>query len=421
MAGEEITIDNLRQLLSIQTDLREQAETRWRKAQRVLVSLLETFAPEEVDQRLKNGRPLDHLPVDELELLVRQQVGNRLHHVQRLLNDSQTAQRVQNLRDQLEKLIAQNEELQKENKQLQDRINRLEAEKIDLLDQLAALRAVSQEQRQTTAEQELDNSAHDGSDPPEPVWMASWRQAETFERDAGILKLIAETGLARRPVIEAQAAELLGIKKAGGSIQALMTRLEDLHLIERFRPWTAEGAGTGGKFPDLVRLTDQGRLAYWLLTNQQPQVNEYDLLLERHVSPEHTLLNMQAADVLREAGYHVNLTPPEITLPDGGLFRPDLAIVDDQGATHFVEVERDVDKNLEQRQAKWRNFYQASGGRMFVVCDNRSCMRNIRSEINYCLGNKSLVVSLTNLADLLTGKRGEGDRIWLEVKQKGIN
>ena len=418
MAGEEITIENLRQLLSIQTDLREQAESRWRKAQRVLVSLLETFAPEEVDQRLKNGRPLDHLPVDELEQLVRQQVGNRLHQVQRLLNDSQTAQRVQNLRDQLEKLIAQNEELQKENKQLQDRINRLEAEKIDLLDQLAALRAVSQEQQQENDEQEPGISAQDENDPPEPAWMAIWRQSETFERDAGVLKMIAETGLARRPVIEAQAAELLGIKKAGGSIQALMTRLEDLHLIERFRPWTADGAGTGGKFPDLVRLTDQGRLAYWLLTNQQPQANEYDLLLERHVSPEHTLLNLQAVDALREAGYQVDLTPPEITLPDGGLFRPDLAIIDDQGATQFVEVERDVDKNLEQRQAKWRNFHQASGGRMFVVCDNRSCMRNIRSEINYCLGNKPLVVSLTNLADLQAGKRGEGDRIWLEVKQK---
>jgi len=419
MAGEEITIDNLRQLLSIQTDLREQAETRWRKAQRILVSLLETFAPEEVDQRLKNGRPLDHLPVDELEQLVRQQVGNRLHQVQRLLNDSQNAQRVQNLHDQLEKLITQNEELQKENKQLQDRINRLEAEKIDLLDQLAAMHAVSQEQRQTIAEQKSDISIQDESDPPEPVWMASWRQAETFERDAGILKMIAETGLARRPVIEAQTAELLGIKKAGGSIQALMTRLEDLRLIERFRPWTAGGAGTGGNFPDLVRLTDQGRLAYWLLTNQQPQVNEYDLLLERHVSPEHTLLNLQAADMLREAGYQVNLTPPEITLPDGGLFRPDLAIIDDQGTTHFVEVERDVDKNIEQRQAKWRNFHQASGGKMFVVCDNRSCMRNIRSEINYCLGNRSLVVSLTNLADLQAGKRGEGDIIWLEVRNRG--
>jgi hypothetical protein len=165
---------------------------------------------------------------------------------------------------------------------------------------------------------------------------------------------------------------MLGIKKPGGSIQALISRLMDLNLIETFRPWTSEGAGTGGRFPDLIRLTDQGRLAYWLLTSQQPQENEYNLLLERHVSPEHTLLNLQAADMVREAGYQVNLTPPEISLPDGGLFRPDLVIIDDLGATHFVEVERDVDKNLEQRQAKWRNFYQASGGRMFVICDNRS-------------------------------------------------
>jgi len=55
---------------------------------------------------------------------------------------------------------------------------------------------------------------------------------------------------------------------------------------------------------------------------------------------------------------------------------------------------------------------------MFVVCDNRSCMRDIRSEINYCLGNKLLVVSLTNLADLQDGKRGDSDSVWLEVKEK---
>jgi hypothetical protein len=84
-----------------------------------------------------------------------------------------------------------------------------------------------------------------------------------------------------------------------------------------------------------------------------------------------------------------------------------------------VEVERDTDKNIEQRQAKWRNFYQASGGKMFVVCDNRSCMRNIRSEINYCLGNKSLVVSLTNLAGFTSWKRGEGDSVWLEARTRG--
>jgi hypothetical protein len=40
---------------------------------------------------------------------------------------------------------------------------------------------------------------------------------------------------------------------------------------------------------------------------------------------------------------------------------------------------------------------------MFLVCDNRSCMRNIRSEINYCLENKPLVVLLTNVTNLLAG------------------
>jgi hypothetical protein len=93
--------------------------------------------------------------------------------------------------------------------------------------------------------------------------------------------------------------------------------------------------------------------------------------------------------------------------------------IDDHGALLFVEVERDTDKNIEQRQAKWRNFYQASGGRMFVVCDNRTCMRNIRSEINYWMRNIPLFVSLTNLADLLAGRRGEGDSVWLEARNRG--
>jgi hypothetical protein len=249
--------------------------------------------------------------------------------------------------------------------------------------------------------------------------MMTWRQAETFDRDARILIMIGKTGLSRRPVIENQAAEMLGIKKAGGSLQALITRLTDLQFIETFRPWAADGAGTGGRFPDLVRLAERGQLAFWLLTGEKPSFNEYDLLLERHVSPEHTLLNLQAADMLREAGYQVNLTPPDVNLPDGGLFKPDLVLIDEQGTLLFAEVERDTDKNIEQRQAKWRNFYQASGGKMFVVCDNRSCMRNIRSEINYCLGNKPLAISLTNLTDLQAGKRGEGDNIWLEIKHKG--
>jgi len=85
----------------------------------------------------------------------------------------------------------------------------------------------------------------------------------------------------------------------------------------------------------------------------------------------------------------------------------------------FVEVKRGVDKDIEQRQEKRRNFHQASRGKMFGYCDNRSCIRNIRSEINYCLGNQSLVVSFTNLADLQAGKRCEGDSVWHKSRKRG--
>jgi hypothetical protein len=63
-------------------------------------------------------------------------------------------------------------------------------------------------------------------------------------------------------------------------------------------------------------------------------------------------------------------------------------------------------------------IFEVRGVMISVEEDKRSCMRNIRSEINYCLENKPLVVSLTNLADLQAGKRGEGDRIWLEARNR---
>jgi len=120
---------------------------------------------------------------------------------------------------------------------------------------------------------------------------------------------------------------------------------------------------------------------------------------------------LQTADALREVSYQVNLTPPDVNLPNDRLFKPDLVLIDEQGTLLFVDVERDTHKNIELRQAKWRNFYQVGGVKLFVVCDNRSCMRTIRSVINYSLGNRPMVVSLANLANIIAGKRGDGDNI----------
>ena len=422
MAGEDITVDQLRQLLRVQAELREQAESRWRRAQRSLVTLLETFAPEEVDRRLKNGQPLDSLGVEDLVPLISQQVNDRLRKMQAVRKETGKSEELQSLKSKIKSDQDEIEKLKAENQGLNENIKELQKERDGLKNQLSAQQqalALHPQPSNPHPEEQSQIQPHQNQNAPEPDWMIDLRKADTFERDATFLRVLGDTGIARRPVIETKVAEIFGIKRPGGSIQALMARLTGMKLIELFRPWEVDGAGAGGRFPDLVRLTDQGQLAYWLLTGNRPQLNEFEALIIRHVSPEHTYLNLQAADFLEHAGYRVDRNPPDIQLPDKGVFKPDMVLTDEHGATLFVEVERDAEKNLEQRQSKWRNFYQASGGHLYVVCENRNSMRNIRSEINYSLNGAPVSVSLTNLADLQSGKRGNSKEVWLEVRQKG--
>ena len=424
MAGEDITVAQLRQLLGVQDELRQQAENRWRNAQRVLVSLLETFAPEEVDRRLMSGLALDSLGVEELAQLVNTQLGTRFRQATSVHNKDGCLQAMQELKDQfqasqeeLKRLRIENQRLIAETQELKDERNRLQSQLSALQQALPGQMAnpTPDSNRQPVPGPPPEKGA------PEPDWMAAWRKTETFERDSSVLRLLGETGLSRRPHIEQQAAERLGIRRAGGSFQALFKRLETLGLIEVFRPWDNSGSKTGGRAPDLVRLAERGRLAYWLLANAEPVPNEYDALLARHVSPEHTLLNLQAADALREAGYQINAFPSDIHLPDGGLFKPDLLAVDQNGQIFYIEVETEANKNREQRQAKWRNALQAGGSQLYVFCDNRACMRSIRSEINFSLGRQAGQYFLTNLVDLQAGKRASDGGIWLDARRNQAN
>lgn len=424
MAGEVILIEQLRQLLGIQAELREQAEGRWQRAQKALVGFLETFVPEEVERRLKNGLAMDSLGVEELAQLVSQQLNARLHQVQRFQDESKSANSTQALTDQLQASQRELEGARSENRRLAEETQSLKEECDRMKSQLTALQQVSAAKTQQPGQNPNGHSTNEiarNEEAPAPEWMVAWRRTDTFERDAAVLRLLGETGLARRPLIEQKAAERLGIRKAGGSIQSLMTRLEDLHLIEIFRPWDNQGAKTGGHSPDLVRLAEYGRLAYWLLAGADPAPNEYDTLLIRHVSPEHTLLNLQAADALRDAGCQVDPTPPDIHLPGGRLFKPDLVALDPDGKTLYVEVEVEANKNHEQRLAKWRNALQASGGWLYIFCDNRACMRSVRSEINFAIGPKAAECFMTNLAELQAGKRAVDGGIWLDVRQNQAN
>ena len=239
MAGEEITVDQLRQLLGVQADLRQQAESRWQQAQRIFVSLLESFAPEEVERRLKNGQPLDNLKVDELGQLISQQINARLRKVQEVTNGTGNGEDLQALKSQFLTIQGEIDRLRLENCHLTAETRNLSEERDGLVNQLAALQQVSASQAQKpipapNGHHPAESIRLDGA--PEPDWMTAWRKAETFERDFTILRLLGETGLARRPLIEQQAAERLGIRKAGGSLQALFNRLEGVATDRALSP-----------------------------------------------------------------------------------------------------------------------------------------------------------------------------------------
>jgi hypothetical protein len=60
-----------------------------------------------------------------------------------------------------------------------------------------------------------------------------------------------------------------------------------------------------------------------------PIENEYERLIHRHKSPEHTVLIIQAAEALVEfGGYRIAEQAPDIQLLHGGPVIPDLVAVD---------------------------------------------------------------------------------------------
>ena len=155
--------------------------------------------------------------------------------------------------------------------------------------------------------------------------------------------------------------------------------------------------------------------SFLALTGQIPKENEYDRPVCLHSSPEHTILNIQAAEILVEEGYQLRGQAQEILLANGETLIPDIIASDPKnGEVIFIEVERDVNKDQMSRKQKWMKLYEASNGILNVFCDNLNCQRAIQGEINLALGGLEYNSFLTNLHGLRKGKRSEKDgSIWL--------
>jgi hypothetical protein len=423
--AERISAEIVRQSLEHQMILQENAERKWQKCHHYLVELLRSLDSDYYDACQKSGRSPDQFADDNLHQLI----DMRIRVLQKNLIQSTRPDNSEELQEQLKESIRELQKAGEEEQRLSGVIGQLQEENQRLITHLQAVKQVKREPDiATTKNMEPRNEA--AVNPKvvqpnniEPDWMRSWRGGRAFSKEAEAVILMGTTGKSLRPTIVDLLAKELSLAPTNSSLSEAISRLLSIDaeggLIELLDDFIRQGASTGGNHPDVLRLTERGRMAYTFLTGKQPQESEYDRLLRKHKSPEHTVLNIQAAEALAEyGGYEILEQAPDIQLPDGSVFIPDLVAMDKRtGEMIFVEVERDVAKDRTVRKRKWRNVMEASNGNIYVFCDNIGCERSIQTEINRSLEEAKFNSHLTNLNSLRKGKRAPDGGIWLSVRK----
>ena len=336
---------------------------------------------------------------------------------------------VEELKRQLVEVNQHNTMLGIELERCRSKVLDLEQENENLKTQVAAIKEVQKkvdekiDKNPQTTSQSIPSPLDRGM--VEPDWIVTWRKKGTFERDSQILGLIGETGISRRPEIIELAAQKLSLNPKNTAIGDAILRLagdepdKGLHFIEKIAGFEKQGADFGGALPDMYRITERGRQAYWMITGQNALPCEYDRLLRRHKSPEHTYLNILVRELLENVGgYRVLLEAAEITLPGGGKFEPDITAHHlETGEVIFVEVERDTNKDEAYRIQKWKHLYSASNGQIYVFCDKSKFMKGtIISEINQALTGLKFSSHFSSVEGIRNGERGENGSIWLRVR-----
>ena len=391
MAETSTVTDNLlRSLLDVQIQLFDQLQTRTSRARKALLGLLEAVAPGEMDNLIKGNPPVENLPIDDLVELttrfVKTQMVTAQQELQRhdqdtghnhlLEENSRLALEVERQRSALLRARDLQEELEKRIRLLQNEVTALQ--------QVTAKNQHKDRKSEVQKHETIPNLEIQVVEPGNAEALEKWQQKGTSKRDTEVLRILGETGLSRRPEIETRIGQLFGIDEDSGSIRACLARMQDAELIVFDRPWKENGTGAGGRYPDLIRLTEKGQQLCLQLFGKNPVENEFDRLKKIHVSPEHTLLNMQVIDFLKGTDYQVIDIAPEIHLEADRLFCPDLVLQGTDQKTIYVEVEREISKSSD-RKAKWENFCLAGGGHLYVICDNRTAMHNVRGEIVFSL------------------------------------
>ncbi len=397
-------------------------------AHNALISLMQLLNQDEVERLQKSGKSIYAMDDREAQKLITEWIKKIR---EKAINGASTADRVEAMVSQIKALEKERDRLQKESIQQKAMILDLKQTVHGLRAQVATLEQtlgkVKDKEKDRTPQQAVvvQNVPPMNQGMAEPEWMADWRGKNTFERDSEILRIIGETGFSRRPIIIQMAAKKLGKNPNNTSLVDALNRIggeeseKGLHFIEKVEGFEKQGFDLGGALPIILRLTEKGRHAYWMLTGVNARECEFDELIKHHKSPEHTLLNLMVRDQLVNiGGYEILLDSPGLTLPDGEKFVPDIVAMDTaKSEVLYIEVERNAGKDEAYRIQKWRNFYSATHGKIFIYCDRSSFMKNkLIGEVNQALKDYHYSSYFSNYEDVFKGIRGPDGGIWIQKR-----
>ncbi len=411
-----ISLEMLRQLLAIQTNLCDGLKSQQGKLRARMIDLLYQFAPEDADHLARSARPLEGMRDEEL-----------LERIRLLLEKGLSGVRMQRPDDHLSDLLQQRDAQIEAQRGLIDQL-RAEKERSEqqVAQQTNRLETMQQllNQNQSTLPRETETQpAADQA----PEWFSSWKGARGFENEANLVRLIGDSGLSRRPALVDLAKKTYQISLS--TFHYALDRLVERGLVKKVDPIGQEKAASVSESEekqlsiDILLLTDLGQEAYRQLAGKEPCESEFSIF-SHHSSPEHAILILEAADVLAAEGYQVvQRDVRNIVLPNGASVRPDLVVKDPQDQVVFIEVERDTYKGP-ARVDKWRNLHAATGGRLYIICDTHACLCIVRNETNQVLEGLAYTRWLTDLRSLkgnpsrnLPPRRNARDNsMWIEKK-----
>ena len=195
----------------------------------------------------------------------------------------------------------------------------------------------------------------------------------------GLLRIMGVTGTPlRRSLVDMLLQEglIATTDPRSGGARRPFSQLQQKGLVEA----VIVSRESGGHPMHLFRLTHPGQDLYRHMYHGDPVESAYDRLLRRHKSPEHVLLNLQAAKILEPWADAVDLFPSRLQVEGVGVFDPDIvAIVD--GKPIFVECERGQGSRRELADRKWEILAAASGGQLHAIVPNRAVEQRVTRDI----------------------------------------